>query len=179
MSAEETGRGQVTRRVLLRGAATSTVIGAAAWSQLPAQALLPPGSTPWLGRDYWANRLQDWARRNGRFECVAQPGNRLVRTVAVLTRSIAGAPAEIRVRTGTLQAGRGYSGFLIGTGTPESHPLAAALVFTASGTGGGIFAVYDADGQVRFRDHTDEQNPFSYAKLPFTASGPAPARRLG
>lgn len=174
---EEAGPGQVTRRVLLRGAATSTVAGAA-WSQLPAQASLAVSSTPWLGRGYWANRLQDWARRNGRFECVAQPGNRLVRTVALLTRSIAGAPSEIRVRTGTLQAGRGYSGFLIGTGTSESHPLAAALVFSASGTGGGIFAVYDADGQVRFRDHTDEQRQFRYARLPFTARGPAPARRL-
>jgi hypothetical protein len=149
VSEEEAGRGQVTRRALLRGAATSTVIGAA-WSQLPAQESLAATSRTWLGRDYWPNRLQDWAGRNGRIECVAKPGNRLVRTVAVLTRSIAGAPAEIRIRTGTLQAGRGYSGFLIGTGTPESHPLAAALVFTASGTGGGVFAAYDADGQVRF-----------------------------
>jgi alkaline phosphatase D len=177
VSAEDAGRGQVTRRALLRGAATSTVIGAA-WSQLPAQESLAATSRTWLGRDYWPNRLQDWAGRNGRIECVAKPGNRLVRTVAVLTRSIAGAPAEIRIRTGTLQAGRGYSGFLIGTGTPESHPLAAALVFTASGTGGGIFAAYDADGQVRFRDHTDEQHPFRYAKLHFTVRGPAPARRL-
>jgi alkaline phosphatase D len=162
--------------MLLYGAATSTVLGAA-WTQLPAAAAVP-ASTHWLGRDYWANRLQDWIRRGGRFECVANAENRLVRTVALLTRSLNGGPAEVRVRTGTLQKGPGYSGFLIGTGTPDSHPLTAALVLSASGTGGGIFCAYDADGQVRFRDHTDEDAPFAYARLPFQSSGPAPDRRL-
>jgi alkaline phosphatase D len=169
---------QVSRRVLLRGAATTAMLGVA-WSQSSADASAATAEpTRWLGLDFWGNRLQDWIRRDGRIECVAGANHGLVRTVAVLTRSIVGAPAEIRIRTGTLQSGRGYSGFLIGTGTPDAHPLSAALVMSASGTGGGIFCVYDTDGRVRFRDHTDEQAPFAYAKLPFSQSGPAPARKL-
>jgi len=176
MDADEVRRGQISRRMLLRGAATSTVAGAA-WTELPAPASAATPPTNWLGSDYWANRLQDWVLRDGRIECVAAAGNRLVRTVALLTRTLNGAPAEIRARTGTLQLGNGYSGFLIGTGTPESQPLSAALVFTASGTGGGIFCAYDSDGAVRFRDHTDERAQFKYANLAAAATGPHPSRR--
>jgi alkaline phosphatase D len=168
---------RLSRRTLLGGAAATALVGVA-WSQGEPGATAVPGPSRWLGPDFWGNRMQDWIRRNGRIECAAGAGNGLVRTVGVLTRSLTGAPAEVRIRTGTLQAGRGYSGFLIGTGTPDAHPLSAALVMSASGEGGGIFCVYDTDGQVRFRDHTDEDAPFAYAKLPFTQTGPAPDRRL-
>ncbi len=50
---------------------------------------------------------------------------------------------------------------------------------TASGQAGGLLCVYDADGRVRFREHTDESAPTAYGELPSTPSGPAPARFRG
>src|SRR5690606_33995671 len=128
--------------------ATTTAAGTV-WSRLAPGAVAGTPETRWLGPGFWPNRFQDWVLRNGRFECVAAGGHRLLRTIALLTRSTTGAPAEIRVRTGTLRSGPGFSGFLIGTGTPDSHPLSAALVLSAAGTGGGILCAYDRDGHVR------------------------------
>ena len=142
---------------------------------------VPTGVTrTWLAPQYWANRLQDWRLNAGRLECLAE--NADARTVGVLTRSLqAGALAgALEVRTGTLSGGQGFSGFLIGTGAGALHWKAAALVTSASGRGGGLFAVYDSDGSVRFREHTDEARPFAYAVLPSRSrTGPAPARKVG
>ncbi|MFC6962776.1 hypothetical protein ACFQJ8_13435 [Halocatena marina] len=35
-----------------------------------------------------------------------------------------------------------------------------------SGTGGGFFCAFETDGQVRFREHTDEEAPLDFAVLP-------------
>jgi alkaline phosphatase D len=52
-------------------------------------------------------------------------------------------------------------------------------VMAAGGQGGGLLATYDSDGNVRFREHADENNQFAYAELPATPrSRPAPARTL-
>src|SRR5215210_7416474 len=70
----------------------------------------------WLGPAYWGNRLQDWQLHAGRLECVARAPELGARTVAVLTRELVrgtGA-ATVSVRTGTLSAGAGFSGFLLG-----------------------------------------------------------------
>jgi alkaline phosphatase D len=132
----------------------------------------------WLGPQYWSNRLVDWRLANGRIESLTG-GRRSGRTVAVLTRNVATGqqPGVVSVRTGTLATGSGFSGFLIGVGAGRLHWKAAALVMGASGQGGGMLAVYDSDGNVRFREHTDEVDQFAYAEFPATArSGPAPAR---
>jgi alkaline phosphatase D len=134
----------------------------------------------WLAPQYWANRLADWRLNAGRIECLT--AGRGGRTVGVLTRSIAAGntSGSIVMRTGTLVAGAGFSGFVVGTGAGELDWRAAALVMGASGQGGGFLAIYDSDGQVRFREHTDESNQFGFAVLPSTArSGPQPARTLG
>ncbi|SCL25392.1 alkaline phosphatase D [Micromonospora pallida] len=129
---------------------------------------------PWLGPDFWANRLQDWRLADGRIESIAQPGPHRLRTVAVLTRELTGAaPTRLRVRTGTLAAGSGFSGFLVGAGGGALDPRAAALVQGPSGEGGGLLAVYGSDGQVAFREHTDESRPFAFAVLPATVDTPA------
>jgi alkaline phosphatase D len=138
------------------------------------------GTRTWLGPQYWANRLADWRLASGRLECLS--GGRGGRTVGVLTRSLrAGAqPASLSVRTGTLAAGTGFSGFVVGTGAGALDWRAAALVMGPSGRGGGFLAVYDSDGVVRFREHTDEESQFAFAVLPSGArTGPAPARTLG
>jgi alkaline phosphatase D len=132
---------------------------------------------PWLGPDFWANRLQDWQVADGRIESIARPGPHRLRTVAVLTRELTGGgPAFLRVCTGTLASGGGFSGFLLGAGAGRLDPRAAALVQGPSGDGGGLLAVYGSDGQVAFREHTDETRPFAFAQLPaaveVAAAGP-------
>lgn len=136
----------------------------------------------WIGAPYWANRLGDWRLHDGRIECVATAAESGGRTVSVLTHELlhANTAATIAVRTGTLAAGGGFSGFLVGAGGGELDYRAAALVQRASGQGGGILCVYGSDGQVRFRDHTSETSQFAYSELRATArSGSAPARTTG
>jgi alkaline phosphatase D len=183
----------MSRRNLLIGAAEASLVAATGGTLLSRTArpsfavvaLSRVDSVPtgivrtWLAPQYWANRLADWRLANGRIEALtAGAGGR---TVGVLTRQVATGNLEgaISVRTGTLAGGPGFSGFLVGAGGGALDWRAAALVMAASGQGGGLLATYDSDGNVRFREHTDENNPFAFAELAATGrSGPAPARAL-
>lgn len=133
-------------------------------------AALPDGITrTWLAPDFWANRLQDWRLHQGRLECLAGAAGDEVRTVAVLTREIipGNTSAHLSVQAGPLApGGSGFCGFLIGAGRGELDYRAAALVQKASGTGGGLLCTYESDGRVRFREHTDEENPLVFTELP-------------
>jgi alkaline phosphatase D len=197
------GSRPLSRRGFLTAGVGGVVAGLLAWrvwpfrrhatSQPPPPPVAPPAglarvdavptarTRTWLGPTYWANRLQDWRLHQGRLECVADAGRTRTRTVAVLTRELDAGDrsARIGVRTGTLAAGDGFSGFLLGAGGGRLDHRAAALVQGASGEGGGILCTYDGDGGVRFREHTDERRQFAYAPLPGTRrSGPAPPRGL-
>lgn len=123
----------------------------------------------WLGRSFWANRLQDWRLHQGRIECLAGGPRDQVRTVSILTRElVAGATrAQISVITRLLadQGRGGFCGFLIGAGSGKLDHRAAALVHKASGIGGGYLCTYETDGRVRFREHTSEQQPLRFAEL--------------
>lgn len=181
----------ISRRTFLKAATVAAPVALGARAVLhdtTARAALPPTLTrvdalpttvtrSWLAPQYWSNRLQDWQLTDGRIECLsAQNGGQ---TVGVLTRSvIAGNLAgALSVRTGTIAAGSGFSGFLIGAGAGALDYRAAALVMGASGEGGGFLATYDADGNVRFRDHTSETDQFAYAELEaVNRIGAAPAR---
>ena len=187
------GAGPLDRRNFLKAGAGAVVGGLLAWRfwpwrraarpsvPAPAPEPVPPPAglaavdrlptdrtRTWLGPPYWANRLQDWRLHQGRLECVTSSGPMRTRTVAVLTRELVAGdhPARIGVRTGTLAAGEGFSGFLVGTGAGRLDHRAAALVQGASGEGGGILCTYEADGSVGFRDHTDEARQFAYTPLP-------------
>ena len=69
----------------------------------------------WVGRDYWANRLQDWRLRDGRIECVTSGTDR---NLALLTRQLADKPGSFRmsVRLGRMgeKEGHGWAGFSLG-----------------------------------------------------------------
>jgi alkaline phosphatase D len=197
------GAGPLHRRSFLKAGAGVVVGGLLAWRLWPwRQAGGPPaGPAPepapppaglaavdrlptdrtrtWLGPPYWANRLQDWRLHQGRLECVAATGPMRTRTVAVLTTELAGGdlPGRVGVRTGTLATGDGFSGFLVGAGGGRLDHRAAALVQGASGEGGGILCVYEADGSVGFRDHTDERRQFAYASLDGTVHSGQPRPR--
>jgi len=139
-------------------------------------------SRTWLGPTYWANRLQDWRLHQGRLECLTGQAGDEGRTVGVLTRELSSGPrnsAVLSVRTGTIESGSrsGFSGFLIGVGGGKLDYRAAALAQKASGTGGGIFCVFESNGQVSFREHTDEANPLAYALLPSRAVAQSPQPR--
>ena len=171
--------GGFDRRTFLR-AASGGMLGVALPAARPAarQRAVPEGTAAvagdrrWLGRAYWANRLQDWRLAGGRFECVAPRRRKGLRTVGVLTRDLlpGDLSAQLTVRTGTLATGLGFSGFLIGVGGGGLDYRAAALAQAASGTSGGLLCVYEADGNVRFREHTNETNQLAYASQPLSAS---------
>jgi len=198
------GAGRIERRNFLKAGLGAVVAGLLAWRLWPwargeAQPARPPAPAPvappaglaavgqlptdrtrtWLGPAFWANRLQDWRLHQGRLECVAGTGPMRTRTVAVLTRELVAGdqPARIGVRTGTLSAGEGFSGFLVGTGAGRLDHRAAALVQGASGEGGGILCTFDHDGAVGFRDHTDEARQFAYAPVPGTVRSGQPRPR--
>jgi alkaline phosphatase D len=195
------GAGPLDRRNFLKAGAGAAVAGLLAWRlwprrrhagpATPAPPVPPPAglaavdrlptdrTRTWLGPPYWANRLQDWRLHQGRLECVTSSGPMRTRTVAVLTRDLVAAdhPARIGVRTGTLAAGDGFSGFLVGAGEGKLDHRAAALVQGASGQGGGILCTFEADGSVGFRDHTDEARQFAYAPHPGVARSGRPRPR--
>lgn len=81
----------------------------------------------WLGRDYWANPLQDWRIANGRIECVNPAPDR---NVHLLTRSLSDSVAgfSMSVRIGRVGGGplfgkegtssKGSFGFRVGVKGP-------------------------------------------------------------
>lgn len=77
-----------------------------------------PGIRPWVGRDYWANPLQDWRIRDGRLENHIAGGDR---NVYLLTRELSAELGrfQISVRLGRLEGvreplGEGFVGFRVG-----------------------------------------------------------------
>ena len=59
----------------------------------------------------------------------------------------------------------GYGGYLVGVGGGLLDYRASALAQKASGEGGGFWCGYEADGRIRFRDHTAESDPLGYRPL--------------
>ncbi len=175
----EQSRAGISRRSVLR-----TLLAGAAASRWPAAGLAgvastaavagcssphdPAGTRVWVGRDFWANRLQDWRHAGGRLECVGDKP--FGRSLSLLTAELGpGAEAAtITVRNGTLASGSGFAAVLLGTAPDAAYP-ARALVQAASGTGGGLMCTHESDGRVRFRDHSDEGDQFGYAVLPAAA----------
>ncbi len=111
---------------------------------------------PWVGPDFWANRLQDWRIRAGRLEVAEHAGRLPLRTVHLLTRRAEAAPFRLQVRLGVLQTGKTISpnaegGFLIGAGKDLDY-RAAALIHHSGGPEAGLFAGIDAQGRLVVRN---------------------------
>ena len=98
----------------------------------------------WLGREYWANPLQDWQTANGRIECTnAAPD----RNVHVLTRQLGerDGTLDMSVRLGRLGSAPGpaeSAGFRIGAQGPLAE-YRNNLIF-----GRGLDAGINADGSL-------------------------------
>jgi hypothetical protein len=134
---------------------------------------------PWVGPEFWANRLQDWQIANGRLECLEARLVKPMRAVHLLTRRLGRDPGDfrLRVRAGLIGNANDVppdaaAGFLIGAG-PELDYRAAALVHHSPGPGGGIIAAITVDGRAVFRDMTAKGYPTLAAGESTPASLPA------
>jgi alkaline phosphatase D len=164
-----------TRREFVKGTAALALAGVAGQeqllrrNQLDAVPIDQNRRRTWLGREFWANRLQDWQLNEGKLECLSGGAGDQVRTVALLTREMiaGGKNAFLSAKAHLLEVGGrgGFFGFLIGAGAGALDYRAAALVQKASGVGGGLLCVFESDGRVRFREHTSEETPLMYAPL--------------
>ncbi len=114
----------------------------------------------WVGRDYHANRWQDWRVHDGRLECL-EAGVRLpMRTVQVLPEVLepVNGRIELSVMLGEIEVGAAFgenawAGLMIGSGGPEIDYRRTALVHHLPAEDGGIMVVVDGHGMVSIRDN--------------------------
>lgn len=137
----------------------------------------------WIGPDFWANRLQDWRINIGRIECIQDNPEKPMRTVHLLTYCLGKESEgfELSTRTGILgfnytDEGNSWTGFLIGAGNNGIYPESAALIHHSSGTGGGLIACLQEDGQLAFRNNESEASNQFLALKPTSIKG-APLNR--
>ncbi|MEO0588089.1 MAG: hypothetical protein AAF078_10660, partial [Planctomycetota bacterium] len=115
---------------------------------------------PWLGRDFWANRLQDWSVVDGRVELNEGAWDRPLRTVHVLTHRLGEAIElfEVAVTLGHAEGGHasgGFAGLLVGAGEGEMDPRSASII-QWNGNGAGVFAGLGPDGRPLIADFEPE-----------------------
>ena len=112
----------------------------------------------WIGREWWANRLQDWCIEDGRLVCLESRPTRAVRTAHWITNSLAegrtGLQLSVDIRTGEEGARAGadaLAGFLIGSGGSHVDHRLTAQVHHQPAEDGGMLAVVDGNGVVSIR----------------------------
>jgi phosphodiesterase/alkaline phosphatase D-like protein len=136
------GVGIATQRSVTAEAAPSSKASEpfhSGWQRIP--------DRPWLGREYWANPLQDWRVAGGRIECHHAV---LDRNVHLLTRQLGSGTGDIeisvrvaRVGGGPIGKGQGSTGFRIGIQGPLDDYRNALIYGTGLEVGitasGGLF----------------------------------------
>ena len=113
----------------------------------------------WVGPNFWANRLQDWAVINQRLVCLQ---SRPMRTVHLLTRQLGSDEGgfEIstqfgRVRTASVDSSVSSAGLLMGAGAGLDY-RAAALIHHSHGPSGGLYVGVDTRGTLFLREFEEE-----------------------
>ncbi|NQZ57340.1 MAG: alkaline phosphatase D family protein, partial [Lentisphaeraceae bacterium] len=105
----------------------------------------------WAGKDYWANRLQDWKIENGSLHCIAAGRSMAYRTVHLvpyrLNNKQADLKASVEISLLTADKKKGHGGFILGVG-PQIEHLKATLVFGGYGKNNGTFAGWRSDGKL-------------------------------
>ena len=120
---------------------------------------------PWIGPEFWANRLQDWQLADGRAECIEGGSNFPFRTLHLLTNALTGdlEPFLIEVTLGALGGGTvpetACAGFLVGAGGKGIDYRLSALVHGRPAEDGGTLAVINGHRQVSFRDFASGVKP--------------------
>ena len=112
----------------------------------------------WIGREWWANRLQDWCIEDGRLVCLESRPTRGVRTAHWITNRLAagrkGLRLSVDIETGVegLRAGpEAFAGFLLGSGGDHVDHRLTAQVHHQPAEDGGMLAVVDGNGVVSIR----------------------------
>ncbi len=125
----------------------------------------------WIGPDYYANRLMDWQLNDGRIECLEGRSTKPMRTLHLLTRSLAEMSGTLKmtVHTGPISKGNGlnentWSGFLLGAGGAHVDFRISALAHHWPAEDGGLIVALDGMGNIVVRDNTNADAP----------KGPAP-----
>ena len=122
---------------------------------------------PWLGENFWANRLQDWQLTNGKIECRADGPDLHCRTAHLLTHDLNANQSSARIRAEIQNLNPeqpGFGGFLIGAGGGKLDHRSASLIHYGGGLHGGILAVIESDGTMSFRDFSKSEKPLSFDK---------------
>lgn len=119
----------------------------------------------WVGRSFWANRLQDWRVSSGRLECVEGRAAKPYRTAHILNRrfSTGDGTATLSVETGLINnndtvSPYGATGFLIGA-APSLDYRGAALVHHTPGDDGGLLVTVDTSGTIHIQDFSQPDTP--------------------
>ncbi|MCH2136086.1 MAG: alkaline phosphatase D family protein [Phycisphaerales bacterium] len=139
----------VVATALMGPAATEDTVHTAKW-------LVTPDRT-WIGRDWWANRLQDWALQDGRLVCLEAGPRKPIRTAHWISRSLqpeAGSvhlSVDIESADAAVAPPEAFAGFLIGTGGAHVDHRLSALAHHVPAPDGGMLAVVDGDGRVALR----------------------------
>jgi len=134
------------------------------WLPTPAadaQTTLGFDTTPdrvWIGREFWANRLQDWRIAGHRVECVEMRKNLPFRTAHLLTHALGETPgsAEISVRLGQIDPDAepgpdAAAGLLLGAGGSHVDHRLTAQVHHVPAEDGGLYVLVARDGSVTIR----------------------------
>ena len=113
---------------------------------------------PWLGTDFWGNRLQDWEISGGRLQPRLGLASKPLRTVHRLTTAIREEPGNftLSVRTGLVETDTWTAGALAGifVGAGASHDYrGAALMHHKGGRDGGIFLGVKNTGAAVIQDN--------------------------
>lgn len=121
---------------------------------------------PWISPDFWSNRYQDWALKDGVAECLTGDKGHELRTLGLLTRDIQPSGDKVHLEAVftplTGEGIEGFAGFLVGVGQGKLDYRAAALAQRGAGKNGGFMAVVDTNGRVAFRDHSSDQVKITY-----------------
>lgn len=120
----------------------------------------------WIGADFYANRLMDWHLAGGRIECTEGRAAKPMRTLHLLTRSLAEGPGslDMSVRTGAIAPGDTshagtWSGFLIGAGGSHVDFRISSLAHHWPAEDGGIIVAVDGTGSIVVRSNTNADAP--------------------
>ena len=119
---------------------------------------------PWVGSDFWAQRLEDWSVEDQKLMASPQPGSIGWSAIHLLTsqlgESFESFSLEVELdEPGSACPGR-FAGFLVGAGEGRLDHKAASMVFGRPGRGGGILAVTGIDNETGpvFLDNGKEGN---------------------
>jgi alkaline phosphatase D len=132
------------------------------WERLPERR--------WLGSGFWGNRLQDWQVRDGKL-VYTSASLRMPKTVHSLKWQAGTEHKPFRMKTTVTipcVANKGFAGFLVGAGQGKLDWRGASTVSGTPGTGGGIMATIDFQGEnaLHIRNNNDS-DPVHLAK-PFS-----------